>query len=296
MRRRPLLLAPLLALAGSPSARAAPSGVIILTDGHVAQYREALDAAREVLKDAAVVDVNESDAATRAAAAAVILAIGQRAAQMAQTDNAQAVIVTCMVFGRAVAASRRITGLKMEVSPDTQLAYFRRVYSGCKRLGIIYQTKVSGDYLAEAQKVASGLGLSLVPRAVTDALQVRSTLSEMVGAIDALWLLPDPQLINADMLNFLLVFTLERKLPLFGFLESFTKVGALAAVAPDYKGIGQRAARLAAELAARPPESRQPVPPMAESPGTFSLNLKTARQLGIEIPADVVAAANQVYR
>jgi putative ABC transport system substrate-binding protein len=170
------------------------------------------------------------------------------------------------------------------------------VHTGLKRLGIIYQPKVSSEYLAEAQKAASNLGIELLPKAVADAREVRGTLKDLVGHIDALWLLPDPGLITPDMLNFLLVFTLEQKLPLFGFLESFTKVGALAAVSPDYKGIGQRAARLAAELASRPLESRLPVPPMADSPGSFSLNLKTAHQLGINVPADVVATANPVYR
>jgi len=296
MRRRSLLCAPLLGLLPLGQARAAAASVVILTDGQVAQYREARDAAHDVVREAALVDLNAADAAARLGPAAVILAIGQRAAQMAQSSNPSAVIVTCMIFGRAAAGTRRVTGLRMEVSPDTQLAYFRRVHSGLKRLGVIYQAKVSDEYLADAQRVSAGLGLKLLPRAVTDAREVRSTLTELVSGIDALWLLPDPQLINADMLNFLLVFTLERKLPLFGFLESFTKVGALAAVAPDYKGIGQRAAQLAAELAARPLESRLPVPPMVDSPGTFSLNLKTARQLGIEIPADVVSAAHQVYR
>ncbi len=296
MKQRTLLLVPLLALARQPSGHAGPAAVLILTDGRVTQYREALDAAREVLRDAAVVDLNEPDAAARVAPAAIILTIGQRAAQLAQSSAPSAVLVSCMVFGRAVAGSRRITGLRLEVAPDVQLGFFRRVHSGLRRLGVIYQAKVSGDYLAEAQRAAVALGLTLVPRAVTDAREVRSTLPELVSGIDALWLLPDPQLISADMLNFLLVSTLERKLPLLGFLDSFTKVGALAAVAPDYKAIGQRAARLAAELAARPLEARLPVPPMADSPGSFSLNLKTARQLGIDIPADVVAAANQVYR
>jgi putative ABC transport system substrate-binding protein len=295
MKRRTLLLSSALAVS-LPRRAAAGTAVVILTDGRVSQYREALTAAREVLRDSAVIDLNDADAAARVAPAEVVLAIGQRAAQLAESGAASAAIVACMILGRSIAGSRRVTGLRMEVSPDTQLTFFRRVHSGLKRLGVIYQPKVSGDYLSEAQRVAASLGIILTPRAVSDAREVRGVLTELVAGVDGLWLLPDPQLITADMLNFLLVTTLERKLPLFGFLDSFTKLGALAAVAPDYKGIGQRAARIAGELAARAPEARLPVPAMAGSPGLYSLNLKTARQLGIDIPADVVASATTVYR
>lgn len=297
MKRRTLLLLPLLgAPLAASGAAAAGTGVVILTDGRVAQYREALEAAQEALREAAVIDLGAADAAARVQKAAVILAIGQRAVQLAMASAPSVPVVTCMVLGGAVTGSRTLTGLRLEVSPDVQLGAFRRVHAGLKRLGVIYQPKVSGDYVAEAERAAGGLGISLVTRPVADARAVRSALPELAASIDALWLLPDPQLITPEMMNFLLVFTLERKLPLLGFFDSLTRAGALASVAPDYRAIGQRAAKLASELAARPAESRVPVPPMIGSPGTLSINLKTARQLGIEVPADVVAAANQVYR
>lgn len=295
MNRRTLLLTPLLTVLVPSIGTAAGAGVLILTDGRVAQYREALDAARDTLREATVVDLSEPDAAAKAGKAVVILAIGQRAAQLAQSSAPSVPIVTCMVLGGAT-GSRNVTGLRMEVSPDAQLGSFRRVHANMKRVGVIYQPRASAAYLAEAERIAGGLGITLTARPVNDAREVRSAITELAGNIDALWLFPDPQLITPDMFNFLLVFTLERKLPLLGFLDSFTRAGALASMAPDYKAIGQRAARLAGELAARPPEARLPVPPMVGSPGTLSINLKTARQLGIDVPADVAAAANQVYR
>ncbi len=39
-----------------------------------------------------------------------------------------------------------------------------------------------------------------------------------------------------------------------------------------------------------------PVPAATGSPGALTVNLKTARQLGVEIPAAVLAKARHVYR
>ncbi len=138
--------------------------------------------------------------------------------------------------------------------------------------------------------------MALVAKPVANAREVRAALGEIAGSIDALWLVPDPHLITAEMVYYLLVFTLERKLALFGFLESFTKVGALASVSPDYREIGRRAARMATDLLARPDAARLPVPPPVASPGSLSVNEKTAKQLGLNIPAGVLSSARQVYR
>lgn len=66
--------------------------------------------------------------------------------------------------------------------------------------------------------------------------------------------------------------------------------------APDYAAIGRQAAKLAADWAAKSPESRFPRPAASASPGVLTVNAKTARRLGPEGPADVQSKAKQVYR
>jgi putative ABC transport system substrate-binding protein len=131
---------------------------------------------------------------------------------------------------------------------------------------------------------------------VADAKDVKNALNDLAGKIDVLWLVPDPHLFSPDMFRFVLGFTLDHKIALLGFLDSFTQSGAVASMSPDYRDIGRRAMRLALGIAGRTPEQRVPVPAPMTSPGTLTINLKTARQLGIDIPDALINKARQVYR
>jgi putative tryptophan/tyrosine transport system substrate-binding protein len=288
-------LALLLLLVSSP---AFAGGLVAIADVRIAQYKEALGAAREVLHDATIVDPSAGDAADqlKRADAAVILAVGQKALQLARQVSPNVPTVFCMVLGGAAAPGRTVTGVKLEVAPQAQLDLLKQVSPAVKRVGVIYEPRASGPMMEEAVKAAGRLGLTLVSKPVGDAKEVRAALAEIASSIDALWLMPDPRLITAEMFNYLLVFTLEHKIALYGFLDSFTQAGALASVAPDYAEIGKRAARMVADLLGKAPEQRLPVPPPAGSPGALTINLKTARQLGLEISSGVQSKARQVFK
>jgi putative ABC transport system substrate-binding protein len=276
----------------------AGGGVVAVTDGRVAQYKEALAAAQGLLSDAVVVDMAAGDPTPRIKELqpGVILAIGQRALQAARSAAPETPIVHCMVLGAAAAGSRVVTGVRLEVAPAELLASLKTLLPSAKRIGVIYDPRSLGWYYDEAEKAARGLGLSLLPKAVADARDVRAAADALAGQIDILWLWPDPHLINSEMFSVLLLSTIDRHVALIGFLDSFTQAGALASVAPDYREAGRRAAKLVAELVGRPPAARLPVPPLQLGPGALTVNLKAAKQLGVEVPAAALSRARQVYR
>jgi putative ABC transport system substrate-binding protein len=273
------------------------AGVLTVGDPRVAQYREALGAAKEILRDGPVLDPNASNATERLKQAdpAVILAVGQKALQFARQNAPTVPTVFCMVL-TGTGTSRTVTGVRLEVAAGVQLSQLRQAAPQVKRIGVIYDPHVSAGFVEEAVKAAGVHGVTVVSRPVSDPREVRGALNEIAGSIDGLWLVPDPHLVTVEMFNYLLVFTLEHKIALFGFLESFTQAGALASVSPDYQEIGRRAAKMAADVAARPDSGRVPVPPPIGSPGVLTLNAKTARRLGLEFSPAALSKAHQVYR
>jgi putative ABC transport system substrate-binding protein len=276
----------------------AGGGVVAITDGRVAQYKEALSAAQGLLSEAVVLDLATGDPAPRIKdlQPAVILAVGQRALQAARAAAPETPVVHCMVLGAAAAGSRVVTGVRLEVAPGELLASLKTVLPSARRIGVIYDPRTLGWYRDEAEKAAHTLGLSLVTKTVADARDVRGAADALAGQIDVLWLWPDPHLINSEMFSVLLLSTIDRRVPLVGFLDSFTQAGAIASVAPDYREAGRRAAKLISELVGRSPAARVPVPTVVLGPGALTVNLKAAKQLGVEVPAAALAKARQVYR
>jgi putative ABC transport system substrate-binding protein len=232
----------------------------------------------------------------RKADASVIIAVGQKALALARDAAPTTPVVYCMVFERTVAASPYVSGVPLEIAARDQLSRIKDIAPHAKRVGIFYDSRTDAAFVAEATSAASAVGLTLATRPVSDVKEVRTAVAELAPNVDALWLLPDPKLVSKDVFNYLLVFTLERKIALFGFLDSFTQAGALASISPDYADIGRRAGELALAVLNKPADKRIPMPPAARSPGGLTINLKAAEQLGIEVSEGARSSARQISR
>ncbi len=276
--------------------RSAQADIVLLSEPAVPQYKEAADAAQKLAPDASFADVASPDAVNQLQHADVVLAVGQKALDLARVTVPEKPIVYAMVLAAQAQPGKTVTGVALEVPPFAQFAQWKQMRFDGTRVGVIYDARESGPYVEEAGKAAGALGLTLISRPVRDAKDIKNALADLAGKIDVLWLVPDPKLFTMDMFRFVLAYTLDRKIALLGFLDAFTQSGALASMAPDYKDIGRRAMRLALGIAGRPPEQRLPVPAPMTSPGSLTLNLKTARQLGIDIPDALVGKAQKVYR
>ncbi|MBI5548796.1 MAG: hypothetical protein HY901_33355 [Deltaproteobacteria bacterium] len=276
--------------------------VLAISDPKINQHQEALAAARQALGQAGNHTVAEVDATAAGFAERIkahppdlILAVGQKALLLAQEAAPNIPTVFCLALERSAKVSKTVTGVPLDIPASKQLGRFKEAYPALKRLGVLYDPQVSGPFVEQASKAAAALGLTLVTRPIGEAKELRSAVADIIPNIDALWLLPDPRIITKEVFNYLLVFTLERRTPLLGFLDSFTKAGALLSLSPDYTESGKAAGELAGEILLRPQEKRLPLPPPVYSPGLLSVNQRTAAQLGIRIPDKVLASARQLY-
>jgi putative ABC transport system substrate-binding protein len=293
-----LRLRGVLALLVTAGSTAAAAPVLVLGDGKVPQYGEALAAVRQALPNAPLVDPGAGDAQAAVAREqpAVILAIGAKAVQIAQSAAPATPVVYCMVLRSGVRPSPLVTGVRLEVAPAHVLGELKRLHPKVTKVGVLYDPHASNAYLREAAPVASALHLSLVAQPVSDPGQVHDALPQLAGRIDALWLLPDPHLFTAPVITEVLERQTESKVAVIGFLDRMTEIGAFASISPDYAATGRLAAKIAGDLAAHPVAAGAPLPAATTSPGAVTINLATARSLGIDVPPAAVSAAKKVFR
>jgi putative ABC transport system substrate-binding protein len=274
----------LLVAMGLVSALAAPAeaGVVLL--GSEAEHKETIDAARQTAPSFSFADLESADAAEQLRHADVVLAVGTRALTMARTVAPEKPIVYAMVPAADAQPGKGVTGIALEVPAYAELAQWKQLRWDGQRIAFVYDKAVPA-LAADANRAATALGLSLTARAV-DAAHVAAAVDELAPKVDALWISCAFPATAGKW---------SAKVALLGSDEKSTAAGALFSLAPDARDIGRRAARLAAGIAGRTPDTRLPVPPPTTSPGALSLNAATAQALGIELPEPIVKKARKVY-
>ena len=213
----------------------------------------------------------------------IVLAIGVLAATVVKEKIKDIPIVFCMVinYERFHLSAPNITGIATEVAIEDQLEGFQSILGPLKNIGAIYDPSKTGNIIISAEMKMKNLGVNLVKYEISSSKEVPEAMKNLIGNVDALWLLPDSTVVTKKSFSLIKSTTLENKVPLLCTSDVFVKAGALAAVFSDYKCIGTQAARLSGKIL----ESSSPGPLGIVNPDCFELavNTDTVEKLGLNL-------------
>ena len=221
----------------------------------------------------------------------LIFAVGTPAAitasQIERIPSVYCMVINPDRFG--LQHKRHMTGVSARLPAQLTLAKFKEVIPNLRRIGVIYNPDKTGYLVDEAKTAADKLHLRLVERPVEARRDIASSLRELWGRIDALWLLPDPVLLWEDTFRYMAAEATARGVPIFAFSRSMVKSGAFAAVLPDYRGMGIQAGWLARKVLQGYSSSKlRLVQPIS---CRMALNVKIAKLLGIDLPKNIIENA-----
>ena len=74
------------------------------------------------------------------------------------------------------------------------------------------------------------------------------SIQDMKGKIDVFWMLPDLTVITPETIEFMLLFSLENKIPVFAFSEKYVELGAFMSIGVDAFDIGIQAGEMAEKI------------------------------------------------
>lgn len=274
--------------------------VLVLQGVRVAPYDEAYRGIKGVLggvslKKLVLSDLEGIDIAKmiRDERPDVILAIGTEALlRLKRIKDTPIIYLMVLDQHNGLTSGSNITGISMVIPPERQLASLEGAVPRIKRVGLLYNPAHTGALARRAVAAARGLGIELVSHEVHSSRDVLPLVKNMKGEIDAFWMLPDVTVVTPETIEYLLLFSLNNRIPVLTFSDKYVEMGALMALDIEPVDLGRQAAELARKVLAGIPVDT--IPRSDPRGAVLTVNLKIARKLGIPLREEALVRARLI--
>ena len=190
-----------------------------------------------------------------------------------------------------------ITGL-IDMSPDLstkRLELLKEIFPKLARLRILWNAAnpVMGMNFKETERMARALSLKSESLEVRNSNDFEGALTGPAGGQSEVLIVFQDSLVIAHRKR-IIDFAAKHRLPGIYFDSTWVDSGGLMSYGPNYPDLFRRAAGYVDKILKR----RKPADLPVEQPTKFELviNLKTAKQLGLSIPPNVLVRADRVIR
>ena len=187
-----------------------------------------------------------------------------------------------------------IANLRADLSAKC-LELFKETVPSLRRILLTYDPRKTEEReaLTSAKREASRLKLNLIENSITNPLEIEPALAKLrEGGQDGILIVQSGPNLNIPGRS--LQVATSNKIPTMYQASFWSQVGGLASYGPDQYSQGRQAARLAHRILTGTPPRELPVelPDKIE----FIINLKTAKQLGLQVPGSVLYRADRVIK
>ncbi len=303
------LILSVLRLIASPDSVCAESGRIVVLNGQdLKPYQDVLAGFQQSLSKQGInlpVEIHALQGNPAAAhdvfadikknGARLVVTLGSAATQAAVREVGHLpLMATMIVAADDIKPASNATAVLLEFPLDIQMQWIRRIVPAANSIGVLFNPKENQTKVSNALRVAKETGLTLVTQAVDTPRALPDALENLSRNVDALWGISDSIVMTPQTAEPILLSTLRNKIPLAGLSTSWVKAGALYALDRDYLDIGAQCGEVAGKiLGGASPAALAPTFPRKV---TYSVNLKTAGAMNLELPQDVVRGATQVFQ
>lgn len=221
--------------------------------------------------------------------------LGTAACRAVQQSTQQRPVVASLVMTpESISANAQATGVFLNYLPETQLQWLKKLFPRYRRIGVIYNPKQNQGLIDRATATANLLGMELVTAPVDSPKELPAALKKLLRDIDILWALPDRIVLAPQSAKEVLLTSFRNRIPVIGASSPWVKGGALYALDWDYADMGAQNGAMALKIIKGKPINSIPVTEPRSV--TYTLNLKTARHMKLDIPEEITRGAKHVYQ
>lgn len=211
-----------------------------------------------------------------------LLVIGSSSLSLVKGIEKKPIIYLMVPFpGLMTAAQDNITGINMNIEPDREIDQLMQVAPQVKKIGLLYDPDRTEAFVQKARNHAIKKGLSLVALPVKHSSEVFNGLEKLKGKIDWFWMVPDLTVLTPQTIDFIMLFSLENRVPVLTFSDKYLDMGAVLSVSTDPRDMGRQAAELALQIMRGEEDPGRP--PVQVRKIIVKTNHQAARILGIEL-------------
>jgi len=231
----------------------------------------------------------------RASDASLVVAVGLKAALAAKLEIIDIPIVYMMILdpSKHNLNAPNMTGTLLEIPAERQFKILRAFLPELRRLGILSNPASNHGKVKDAVPQAAAQSFQLQEFPVESEKDVPQQLRSLLSSTDALLLVPDSTVLTNESIGFILETSLARRVPVIGFSPEFTRLGALLSLSVAYGEVGRETGVLAKRI--MDGDRKLPAKPIPIERLKITVNLKTARFLGVEFPKEVNHLIDETY-
>jgi putative ABC transport system substrate-binding protein len=231
----------------------------------------------------------------RASNASLVVAVGLKAALAAKVEIVDVPIVYMMVLDplKHQLTTDNMTGTLLEVPLDRQLKIMRTFLPNLRQLGTLYDPAKTSARVKDAERQAANSDFQLKGVPVESEKDVPQQLRALLADVEALWLMPDSTVLTNESIRFILESALARQIPVIGFSPEFTRLGSLLSMSVNYGDVGRETGLLAKRVLNG--DGQLPLAPVPIERLKITVNLKTAKFLGITFPKELTSLIDETY-
>ena len=273
--------------------------VLVIQSLPIKPYEEAFQGFRSVCGEKIIrvtgPDLSEAEISAKARRERpnLILAIGMDAlAKLKAIKDTPIVYVMVLNPQTLTNNGENITGVSMNLAPEKQFGVLREILPQIRKIGIIFDQGKTGPYVGRVYNAAQLFGIELLTRQVRSSREALTALEAMAGKVDAIWLIPDTTVVNPTTVDFLLLSSIEKKLPVITFSEKYAEKGALLSLEVDAFQSGKQAGEIAGKILAG--KNVSGIKGEDSRGSVMTVNLVVAKKLGISINDNIIKRARVI--
>lgn len=187
-----------------------------------------------------------------------------------------------------------VSGMHDKSPVDRQMALLKQIAPDVKTVGVLYNAGEANSVVSfeMIEQECAELGIEVIGATVSNSAEVYPAAKSLVGRVDAIHVPTDNTVASA--IESAVKICMENDIPLFSADVDSVRRGAIAALAIDYYRMGRQTAKMAERvLVDSEPIGSLPVETLKDL--ELHVNREAAGEMGVIVPADVLAGADKIY-